>query len=178
MSKSKGLYLGGGVVFLAALWAVVLISSPKALGQTGFTATLYAPAPDRPALSGRQVDLPQAGALTQRVVALTRALLEERPDGDPALFNGAAALRQAYVDQARLAYLDLAVAPDKRPGLGAAEAYWGVMALVNTICLNLPEIHGVKILVNGDEAPTLFGHLDISRPFTPDDGMVESNGPR
>jgi hypothetical protein len=37
--------------------------------------------------------------------------------------------------------------------------------MVNTLALNIPEIEAVKILIEGREAKTLAGHIDIRRPF-------------
>ncbi|MBI9075980.1 MAG: GerMN domain-containing protein [Desulfatibacillum sp.] len=52
---------------------------------------------------------------------------------------------------------------------GSAEAeYMTVFALVNTLCLNVQDISSVKILINGNEAETLGGHVDLTYPFGAD----------
>jgi hypothetical protein len=40
-----------------------------------------------------------------------------------------------------------------------------IYSLVNTLVLNLPEIDRIKILINGREATTLGGHVDLQFPF-------------
>lgn len=53
------------------------------------------------------------------------------------------------------------------PG-GSSSEMAAVYSVVNTICLNYPQIKGVKFLIDGAEAETLSGHLDLRLPITPD----------
>ncbi len=41
-------------------------------------------------------------------------------------------------------------------------------SLVNTLALSVEEIDAVQILINGQQAKTLAGHVDISRPLAAD----------
>ncbi len=36
--------------------------------------------------------------------------------------------------------------------------------MVNSLVLNVPEIERVQILIAGNEAPTLAGHIDLQLP--------------
>jgi len=43
---------------------------------------------------------------------------------------------------------------------------------VDTLAYNFPEIRRVKILVEGEERPTLKEHLDLSRAYVADMSLV------
>jgi spore germination protein GerM len=43
-----------------------------------------------------------------------------------------------------------------------------LFSVVNTLALNVPEIHRVKLLIDGAEVRTLAGHLSLEFPFTAD----------
>ncbi|AJE02466.1 GerMN domain-containing protein [Geobacter pickeringii] len=53
------------------------------------------------------------------------------------------------------------------PGGSSAELA-AVYSVVDTVCLNFPAIKGVKFLVEGKDAETLAGHVDLRRPIPPD----------
>jgi hypothetical protein len=52
----------------------------------------------------------------------------------------------------------------KHPG-GALDELFTVYAVVNAITVNLPAIMRVQILIDGKEADTLAGHVDLRRPL-------------
>ncbi|MBT1075361.1 GerMN domain-containing protein [Geobacter grbiciae] len=60
------------------------------------------------------------------------------------------------------------------PGGSSAEMA-AVYSVVNTICLNYPQIKGVKFLVEGAEVETLTGHLDLRLPIPPDFSLEKNN---
>lgn len=45
-------------------------------------------------------------------------------------------------------------------------------AIVQTVVANLPSVRRVQILVGGEVAPTLAGHLDLTRPLRPHPDLV------
>ncbi len=57
------------------------------------------------------------------------------------------------------------------PGGSTAEINT-VYAIVNTVTLNFPEIKDVQILIEGEKADTLAGHIDISRPIGPQTSII------
>ena len=70
--------------------------------------------------------------------------------------------------QGDLALLDLSQElVDELPAGSAAELAT-VYSLVNTITVNFPQVRRVRLLVAGQPAGTLKGHLDISEPLTQD----------
>jgi spore germination protein GerM len=62
---------------------------------------------------------------------------------------------------------------DNHPG-GTLSELLAIYSLVNTLCLNMPDIEAVKILIAGREAKTLAGHIDIRFPIRPNMLMVAS----
>ncbi|MCP4748368.1 MAG: GerMN domain-containing protein [Desulfobacteraceae bacterium] len=56
---------------------------------------------------------------------------------------------------------------DQHPG-GAGTELLTVYSIVNTLILNVETIRSVKILVGGQEAATLAGHVDLQQPIAAD----------
>ena len=46
-----------------------------------------------------------------------------------------------------------------------------IYSVVNSLTQNVTGIHQVQILIEGAEAETLAGHIDLSRPFSEDLSM-------
>lgn len=51
---------------------------------------------------------------------------------------------------------------------GSSSELYAAYSVVNSICLNYPQVQQVVFTVDGKPLTTLKGHLDISRPITPD----------
>lgn len=72
-------------------------------------------------------------------------------------------LRNAFLLPDGEAVLDLAM--DSGLSFGSAEELTIVASLVNTILQNVAATDRVRILVNGEPAETLGGHVDLTRPL-------------
>jgi hypothetical protein len=48
---------------------------------------------------------------------------------------------------------------------GSLDEALAVFAIVNAITVNLPDVTGVQILVDGKEVDTLAGHIDLRHPL-------------
>jgi len=168
-----------------ALWMLIVIpaafclafgiagGAPVSLAQKSIRYEFYFPWPTHSALGvdTRQVD--NRGTLIERVRRVMD-ILTAGPESDklaPA-FPPDRHLRQLFVDRSGTAFVDLERPPDLAGGVGVMEERLFIWSMVNTLCLNFPDIHTVKILVGGDEAPTLFGHIDITHPLLPDRGLI------
>jgi Sporulation and spore germination len=81
-------------------------------------------------------------------------------------------LRQVYVLENGTAYVDFSA--DLKQGLagGSAKELFAVYSIVNSLALNIPEIRRVGILIDGEPVDTLNGHMDLSRPLSPDSSMI------
>jgi hypothetical protein len=81
-------------------------------------------------------------------------------------------LRAFYVTDRGDAFVDLSgEASSRHPG-GSATELLTVYAIVNAITANLPTIQRVQILIEGREADTLSGHVDLRRPLQQDLSVV------
>ena len=72
-------------------------------------------------------------------------------------------LRNAFLLPDGIAVLDLAA--DSSLSFGSSEELTIVAALVDTVLQNVADTKRVRILVNGEPAETLAGHVDLSRPL-------------
>jgi len=71
-----------------------------------------------------------------------------------------------YLDAAGTAYVDLALPQQKALRASAWEELTAIYSLVNTLMQNFEEIKQVRFLLDGKEAQTLAGHMDLSDSFT------------
>jgi hypothetical protein len=73
-----------------------------------------------------------------------------------------------YVTPAAIAYVDLDPwVGQGHPG-GCQSELLTIFGLVNTLALNMTEVARVKILLGGEEAVTLAGHILLKHPFSAD----------
>lgn len=77
-------------------------------------------------------------------------------------------LRAVYVTSDHTAYVDLSAAvSNSHPG-GIRTELMTVYSIVNTLILNVSAVDRVKLLIDGQEADTLAGHIDIRHPLNAD----------
>lgn len=74
-------------------------------------------------------------------------------------------LRQVYVLDNGVAYLDFSAELRQGLGGGSESELLTVYSIVNSVVLNVPEVTRVGILLNGRQLDTLDGHVDIRRPL-------------
>jgi hypothetical protein len=51
-----------------------------------------------------------------------------------------------------------------------------VYSVVNSLAINFPEIKQVQILIEGREIDSITGHLSLSKPISPNPGLVKKTG--
>lgn len=116
-------------------------------------------------------------ALPDNVVERARVLVSALIDGPKAALTptlpAETKLLALHVTDGGTAYVDFSrVISEKHPG-GSLSELLTIFSVVNTLSLNIPEIKAVKILIEGREAKTLAGHIDIRFPFRPNLLMVK-----
>ena len=137
-----------------------------------FMATLYLPAERRLAASVVAVKRePDVQLQARETVA---AVLAGDRGGKAAVLKELK-LRALYLDAAGTAYLDLlpVVPGQKEIRASAQDELLAVYALVNTVIQNFTEIRQVRIVLDGREAQTLAGHIDLSRSFVKRTDLVK-----
>jgi len=182
-------------VLLAAVAAIAILTRPQSLASgrrriRAFLRVTPAPAPAAPAAAGTPAATPIQtvrvtifflGAEDGKLHAEERDI--PRPAGPEAYLKALFAeiargptrpglvsilppklqLRNAFLLPDGLAVLDLAM--DSGLSFGASEELTIVAALVDTILQNVADTTRVRILVNGEPAETLGGHVDLTRPL-------------
>jgi hypothetical protein len=84
-------------------------------------------------------------------------------------------VREVWVSPGGVAFIDFDISlPEALVG-GSLEEIHAVYGVVATVTSSFPEIRAVQILVGGEEAETLDGHVDVSRPLLPQYDMVLTN---
>jgi spore germination protein GerM len=97
---------------------------------------------------------------------IVHALIEGPKNGLIPTIPESTALNALYVTSDRTAFVDLSEDVSEAHSGGCQSEVMTVFSIVNSLILNVPEIDKVKILVEGKEAETLAGHIDLRLPFT------------
>lgn len=145
-------------------------ADPASVGH--ITATLFYATPDGEAITGVRREVPLASGPVAQGRAILLALLDAAPEGALSVVPQGTSLRGFYITPRQDAFVDLSSeASTAHPGGTSAELLT-VYAIVNTVTTNLPSIQRVQILIDGKEADTLAGHIDLRRPLQQDLALV------
>jgi hypothetical protein len=82
--------------------------------------------------------------------------------------GGSARVLDVFVTARGTAYVDLSKEVTTTQVPGSRAELFAVYSLVDSIAFNFPAIKRVQILIDGQSALTLAGHVDLSRPLPPD----------
>lgn len=74
-------------------------------------------------------------------------------------------LRAVYITVGGICFVDLSQNAGKDHPGGCNSEILTIFSVVNSLILNIPEIKRVKILIEGEEALTLAGHIDLKPPL-------------
>ena len=74
-------------------------------------------------------------------------------------------IRELFLDASGTAYVDLSLVQQNGIKASAWEELLAIYSIVNTLAQNFEEIKQVRFLLEGKEAQTLAGHMDLSRKF-------------
>ena len=124
-------------------------------------------------LKAEERPLARQDSVVERAKSIVNALIQG-PEGEllPTV-PAEARLLSLFVTENGIAYVDFDRAiSDKHPG-GSLSELFTIFSVVNTLALNIPEVEAVKILIEGREAKTLAGHVDIRFSFRPDILMIK-----
>ncbi len=93
--------------------------------------------------------------------------------GVPRLLPADTVLRGAYLLPDGTAFVDLG-GPTLTQGwnTGSHQELMAIYSIVQTVMANFPEAKRVWLLVNGEPAETLAGHISLSKAFTPMPSLV------
>lgn len=129
-------------------------------------ATLFYVSEDGLRLVPVQREVPFGEGVVEQARRLVEAQLEPPPAPLLSALPEGTTLRALFVSERGEAFVDLsAEVRTGHPG-GALNELLTVYSLVNMLTTNLPTLSGVQLLVDGREADTLAGHVDLRRPLT------------
>jgi hypothetical protein len=189
MSRTRWLQVGGIVlVFAAAAWiassVLERVVSPVAVPSTApapaapaasvphIIATLYYGTPDGQALAAVKREVPLGEGPREQGRQILESELEDAPAPYLSLIPRGTTLRAFYITDRGDAFVDLSVeASTLHPG-GSTHELLTVYAIVNAVTAHLTSIERVQILIDGRQADTLAGHVDLRRPFERDTVLV------
>jgi len=86
-------------------------------------------------------------------------------------------LNEFYLTPQGMAVVDLSMAQVKPEQFGFYEEFLFVRGLIETLSGNFFEIQQVKVLVDGQDAPTLAGHYALSTSDVGNSVTVQTSGP-
>jgi spore germination protein GerM len=191
MTRERGvLQIGGGIVLLGLLaWGVTAglnrlmrpegavaddgTAAPTESGIPRITATLYYATADGQGLIAVRREVPLADGVVPQARAILDTLLTEAPAPYVSPIPMGTTVRAFYVTDRGDAFVDLSPEVTTNHSGGSFAELVTVYAIVNAMTTNLPTIQRVQILIDGKEADTLAGHVDLRRPLTPDLALVQ-----
>ena len=149
-------------------------SSPTTPTETAhITATLFFGAPDGQSLAPTRRDVALAETVVDQGRQILTAQLSEVPQAPyVSVIPAGTMLRAFYVTERGDAFVDLSSDIVRGHPGGSLNELLTVYAIVNAVSANLPAVRRVQILVDGKEADTIAGHVDLRRPLTKNDSLV------
>ena len=177
--KSVG-SMGAGLFGIVGLLLLTACGEPTSQNQTATETVAIAERSDEDrvvylyfsdnkhtVLMAEQRSLPAGIRSEEAGVRIMQALLEGPKQRLERTIPMETRLRGFYILKNRTAYVDLS-SPirDRHPG-GARSELLTIYSIVNTLAMNLVEIETLKILIEGQEATTLRGHMDLRFPLRP-----------
>jgi hypothetical protein len=96
---------------------------------------------------------------------IVEAAIAPPPEGQRSAIPAGTTLRSVFLAADNTLFVDLGgEVVGGHPG-GSLNESLTVFALVNALTVNLPDVTGVQILVNGRQVDTLAGHIDLRYPL-------------
>lgn len=139
------------------------ISTPT---DTRVTAQLFWASPTAPGtVEANQVELPLSADPVQRAKQLIAALITQAPTAAQATLPADAVLQQFYLLPDGTAVADFNDALGTETPSGILSEEMAVDSIVRTLGAGVGQVHQLKILIHGQEAETLAGHIDLTGFF-------------
>jgi sporulation and spore germination protein len=190
MTRKGWLQIGGIVaVIIIAAWGASLIlermvapASERQNAQTPaapavsvphIIATLYYGTSDGQALAAVKREVPLGEGPRAQGRQILESELEAAPSPYVSMIPPGTMLRAFYITDRGDAFVDLSPEVSTRHPGGSTSELLTVYAIVNAVTANLSSVERVQILIDGKQADTLAGHVDLRRPFERDTSLVK-----
>ena len=137
-------------------------------------ATLYFASDDGLRLVATEREVPLAeGAVAQARSILEAQLSAEAPAPLVSAIPKGTTLRGIFVSERNEVFVDLDPAVRTTHPGGAFQELMTVYTIVNAVLTNLPDLKEVQILIGGQEADTLAGHVDLRRSLRKNETLIQ-----
>jgi spore germination protein GerM len=149
--------------------------APAAAPQRSINVKLFFQAADRPGLLIEERPVAFSTDLSRQIKAVVEELVAGSKSGLlPTLAPGTRVL-EVFVTARGVAYVSLSKEAAQATGEGSEAELVTVYSIVNSLTVNFPAIKRVQILLEDKPAPTLWGHVDLTRPLPPDMTLLASS---
>lgn len=192
----RTIVLGAGLIVAgAAIWWLLFVGAPRWFrtppstpggqasapsgeeAQRKITATLFFISEDGMALVPSQQEVNFA----EPVVEQARQIIEAQiaPPAPPlaSAIPAETKLRAIFLSERGDLFVDFSPEISTSHTGGSLDELFTVYAIVNAATVNLPAILRVQILIDGKEADTLAGHVDLRNPLSKNLTWVKSDNP-
>jgi hypothetical protein len=171
---------GGVALFAMGAWLVVSqlprwLASPAdgdspaaaAAAQSArkIQATLFYVSEDGMQLVPTNRDVPYGATPGEQARRIVEVQVQAPPDGAMSAIPAGTTVRSVFLTPAGEAFVDLGGAIASGHTGGTQDEALAVYAIVDALTINLPDITGVQILIDGKEVDTLAGHVDLRYPL-------------
>ncbi|MGH9403905.1 MAG: GerMN domain-containing protein [Terriglobia bacterium] len=132
------------------------------------TITLYFPNYDTAALVQETRPIALAASNEDRIRQIVLALIAGSQQNHVQALPPSTALRAVFLSDDGDAYLDFSTDVTRDFPVGIESETLALRSVVDSLAANIPGVHRVKFLVQGQEVDTLDGHADLTGFYAPD----------
>jgi spore germination protein GerM len=139
---------------------------PMQPGQTRSVVLFFLSEEDT-LLHPEQREIPADLSVVRQAKQTIEELIKGSQKGYISPFPPEAKLRELYVTEEGVAYVDFSKDIVEKHLSGSSAEISTIFSVVNSLAYNFDDIEKVFILIEGRERETLGGHINLSRPFLP-----------
>jgi spore germination protein GerM len=164
---------GWGLAVMVSRWTSPASPSAEAMppaaaaasAERRITATLYYVSEDGLSLVGVKREVAFSEAVAEQARHIIELQLAQAPEPLVSAMPAGTALRGLFITGRGDAFVDLSNDVTLKHTGGSLDELFTVYSVVNALTVNLPAIQRVQILIEGEEADTLAGHVDLRHPL-------------
>jgi spore germination protein GerM len=139
-----------------------------AAARSSINVKLFFQAADRPGLMIEERTVEQSNDLSRQIKAVVEELIAGSKNGLLPTLAPATRVLEVFVTARGVAYVNLSKEAAEGASGGSEAELITVYSVVNSLAVNFPAIKRVQILLEDKPRPTLWGHVDLTRPLPPD----------
>ncbi len=136
--------------------------------RSSINVKLFFQAADRPGLMIEERAVAQSNDLSRQIKSVVEELIAGSKSGLSPTLAPATRVLEVFVTARGVAYVNLSKEAAEGAGGGSEAELITVYSVVNSLAVNFPAIKRVQILLEDKPRPTLWGHVDLTRPLPPD----------